>query len=229
MPVRSSGMTAVALPVMQRCARVYTAGLRRVTRYLAQTVLYFARRPHLSALAMQLIQWLTRAALLLALLVASAHAQVAVGDAAPDFRLQDQDGRWHTLAEHKGQWIVLYFYPKDQTPGCTKQACDIRDNFFAYEEAGALVLGVSLDDIESHDKFAEKYSLPFPLLADVDGVVAQRYDVLNSIGPIKLAKRETFLIDPAGKVVRHYPKVDPATHSADVLADLKALGAKKPG
>jgi peroxiredoxin Q/BCP len=165
--------------------------------------------------------------LLLGVSVKAADAP-AVGEAAPDFRLQDQNGNWHTLSDHRGQWIVLYFYPKDQTPGCTKEACSFRDNIFAFEALGAVVLGVSLDDVASHEEFAAKYSLPFPLLADTSGEVATRYDVLNNLGVMKLARRETFLIGPDGKIARHYPKVNPEKHSAEVLADLKALGAKKP-
>jgi peroxiredoxin Q/BCP len=172
-------------------------------------------------------RWLAAAAA--ALGMAGAHAQVAVGDVAPDFRLQDQKGQWHTLAQHRGQWIALYFYPKDQTPGCTKEACSFRDNIFAFEAIGATILGVSLDDVASHEEFAKKYSLPFPLLADTDGAVAKRYDVLTGFGPLKFAKRQSFLIGPDGKIVKHYQKVDAEKHSAQVLADLKALGAKKPG
>jgi peroxiredoxin Q/BCP len=165
--------------------------------------------------------------LALCLGLATARAQVAVGDTAPDFRLQDQNGQWHTLAQHRGQWIALYFYPKDQTPGCTTEACQFRDNIFAFEQRGAIILGVSLDDVKSHEEFARKYSLPFSLLADTDGAVARRYDVLNAIGPMKLAKRQTFLIDPDGRIVKHYENVKADGHSAEVLADLKALGAKK--
>jgi peroxiredoxin Q/BCP len=151
----------------------------------------------------------------------AADATVKVGEAAPDFRLQDQAGKWHTLADHRGQWVALYFYPKDQTPGCTKEACAFRDNVFAFQKLGAVVLGVSLDDVKSHEEFAKKYSLPFPLLADVDGTVATKYGVLNSILGFKLAKRESFLIDPTGRVVKHYEKVDPEKHSAEVLAELQ--------
>lgn len=157
-----------------------------------------------------------------------AQAQVAVGDMAPDFRLQDQNGQWHTLAQHRGQWIALYFYPKDQTPGCTKEACAFRDNIFAFQQIGATILGVSLDDVKSHEEFAKKYSLPFPLLADTDGTVAEKYDVLRNFLILKIAKRQSFLINPEGKVVKHYDDVDPEKHTAQVLADLKALGAKKP-
>lgn len=152
-----------------------------------------------------------------------------VGSAAPDFRLQDQNGKWHTLAEHRGRWVALYFYPKDQTPGCTKEACAFRDNIFAFEKIGALILGVSLDDVKSHEEFARKYSLPFPILADTDGSVAKQYGVLGFMG-MKLAKRESFLIDPEGNIVKHYDKVDPEKHSTDVLAELKTLiAARKPG
>jgi peroxiredoxin Q/BCP len=163
-----------------------------------------------------------------ALGMAASQAQVAVGDTAPDFRLQDQNGQWHTLEQHRGQWIALYFYPKDQTPGCTKEACAFRDNIFAFEALGATILGISVDDVESHKKFAEKYSLPFALLADTGGTVARRYDVLRSLGPLKFAKRQSFLIDPSGRIVRHYTKVDAEKHSDEVLADLRALAAKKP-
>jgi peroxiredoxin Q/BCP len=167
------------------------------------------------------------APLLLLGLSARAAGSPAVGDVAPEFRLQDQNGKWHMLADHRGQWVTLYFYPKDQTPGCTKEACAFRDNIFAFEELGAVILGVSLDDVRSHEEFAKKYSLPFPLLADTLGEVATRYGVLNNFGIMKLAKRQTFLIGPDGRIVKHYEKVDAEKHSAEVLSDLRALGAKK--
>ncbi len=159
---------------------------------------------------------------------AGAQAQVAVGALAPEFRLQDQNGQWHTLAQHRGQWIALYFYPKDQTPGCTKEACSFRDNIFAFQQIGAVILGVSVDDVKSHEEFAKKHSLPFPLLADTDGAVADKYDVLLNLFVLKIAKRQSFLIDPEGRIVKHYEDVDPEKHTAEVLADLKALGARKP-
>lgn len=167
------------------------------------------------------------AALALALCTAVAQSAPAVGEPAPEFRLQDQNGKWHTLADHRGRWIALYFYPKDQTPGCTKQACAFRDNIFAFEEIGATILGVSLDDVGSHEAFAKKYSLPFSILADTGGETAQAYGVLTSIGPLKMAKRQTFLIGPDGRIVKHYAKVDAEKNSEEVLADLKALGARK--
>jgi len=152
-----------------------------------------------------------------------------VGQAAPDFKLQDQKGDWHTLAQHRGQWVVLYFYPKDFTPGCTDEVCTFRDDVHKLHKAGALVLGVSLDDVKSHADFAEKYHVPFPLLSDKDQVAAKEYGVLTFSQKMNLsyAKRETFLIDPQGKIVKHYSDVDPKANSAQVLADLAELKNKK--
>ena len=161
--------------------------------------------------------------LLLVPAAASFAEQPAAGTAAPDFRLQDQKGDWHELSQYQGRWVALYFYPKDDTPGCTTEACNFRDNIFAFRERDAVILGISLDDVESHKEFAEKYSLPFSLLSDAEGEVAERYGVLRNLGIMKLAKRQTFLIGPDGKVAKHYEKVDPDTHSQEVLADLEAL------
>ena len=161
-------------------------------------------------------------------LAATAEAQSApaVGDHAPDFRLQDQAGKGHALSDYKGQWVVLYFYPKDNTPGCTTQACELRDNIFAFRDLGAAVLGVSVDDVASHKACAEEHGLPFPILADADKKVATAYGVLTKfMGMMELARRDTFIIDPQGKVARHYMKVDPKGHSEMVLAELKSLGA----
>ena len=151
----------------------------------------------------------------------------AVGSVAPAFRLQDQNGKWHTLEQYRGQWVVLYFYPKDQTPGCTTQACELRDNIFAFRHAGATILGVSVDDVASHREFAEKHSLPFSILADSDKRTTQDYGVLTRyMGVLRLAQRDTFIIDPQGRVAKHWVKVDPKGHSELVLAELKALQAK---
>jgi peroxiredoxin Q/BCP len=145
------------------------------------------------------------------------------GEAAPDFRLQDQNNQWHTLGDYDGQWVVLYFYPKADTPGCTTEACEFRDNIFAYEELGAAVVGVSLDDVASQKDFADKYHLPFPLLSDARQEVAKTYGVLTDFRGMAVASRQTFLIDPSGRVAKHYGQVDPEAHSAEVLADLKVL------
>jgi len=145
-----------------------------------------------------------------------------VGQPAPDFRLQDQHGDWHSLEQHRGKWITLYFYPKDDTPDCTKEACAFRDNIFAFEDLGATILGVSLDDVASHEAFAEKYSLPFALLSDADAATATDYGVLKKMVGFRFARRESFIIDPEGNIAVRYEKVDPAKHSEQVLADLKS-------
>ncbi len=149
------------------------------------------------------------------------------GMAAPAFRLQDQNGAWHSLADYRGKWVVLYFYPKDDTPGCTTQACEFRDNIFAFNKLGAVILGISVDDVASHKQFAEEHSLPFTLLADSTKATAKSYGVLRSaLGIMEIAARETFIIDPQGRVAKHYVAVDPKGHSQAVLTDLKSLQAK---
>jgi peroxiredoxin Q/BCP len=153
-------------------------------------------------------------------------AAPAVGQPAPAFRLQDQAGKWHSLAEYKGKWVALYFYPKDETPGCTTQACSFRDNVFAFNKEGAVILGVSVDDVASHKAFAEKHGLPFTILADSDKSVTRRYGVLKAyMGVMEMARRDTFIIDPQGRIAKHYESVNPEGHSAVVLADIKALKA----
>ncbi|HEY9130303.1 MAG TPA: peroxiredoxin [Dyella sp.] len=148
-----------------------------------------------------------------------------VGQVAPDFRLQDQNGHWHTPADHKGRWLVMYFYPKDFTVGCTTQVCTFRDDIAKLRKAGADVVGVSLDNVKSHQEFAEKYHVPFPLLSDADSKVASTYGVLTSHGDMHYAKRTTFLIDPNGKIAKVYTDVDPEKNSSQVLADLGTLKA----
>lgn len=161
-------------------------------------------------------------------LFTSARAeQPKVGDEAPGFRLKDQSGNWVSLDQFRGKWVALYFYPKADTPGCTTEACEFRDNIFAFEEIGATILGVSLDDVKDQKAFADKYSLPFPLLSDAGGETARAYGVLNNIMGMKLAKRQSFLIGPDGRIARHYAKVDPKAHSQEVLADLKSLIAAR--
>ena len=149
--------------------------------------------------------------------------QVAKGDAAPDFELSDQDGQLHSIEDYRGKWVALYFYPKDDTPGCTTEACEFRDNIFAFENLDCQILGVSLDDAESHKEFSEKHGLPFPLLADTEGTTADAYGVKTKMIGIAYAKRQTFLIDPEGNIARHYADVDPESHSAELLADLETL------
>lgn len=148
------------------------------------------------------------------------------GQPAPDFALPDQHGKLHKLSDYAGMWLVLYFYPKDDTPGCTKEACAFRDDLFQLEKLGAKVVGVSVDDSDSHARFAAKYNLPFPLLADQDAGVAERYGALSNLLVIKVAKRYTFLIDPRGNIARSYLSVDTSRHSQEIIDDLKQLKAK---
>ena len=186
-----------------------------------------------------------------------------VGNPAPGFKLQDQEGKWHTLADYKGKWVVVYFYPKDQTPGCTTQACNFTENVFAFRKANAQILGISEDDEASHKEFEKalsgaasdklnatskaaiaklseqakkdiaEHGLPFPLLADSTHDVAKKYGVLSEIktpnGSVFIASRDTFLIDPSGKVAKHYDVTPDKLegHSAEVLADITALSGKK--
>jgi peroxiredoxin Q/BCP len=160
------------------------------------------------------------AALLLGLSCAWA-ALPATGTPAPAFSLADQAGKTRTLAEFRGKWVVLYFYPKDDTPGCTEEACKFRDDIYALSQMGAQVIGVSLDDSASHAQFAKKYSLPFPLLADPSGAVTASYGALPQGS--RYAKRYTFLVDPGGRVAKIYTSVETSRHSVEVLEDLKRM------
>jgi thioredoxin-dependent peroxiredoxin len=167
------------------------------------------------------------AALCLPLVLAavSAHAAApAVGAAASAFRLQDQAAAWHTLDEYRGRWLVLYFYPKDETPGCTTQACELRDDIFAFRKLGASIVGISVDDVASHKEFAARHSLPFTILADTSKQTARDYGVLVKwMGVMELAQRDTFIIDPQGRIAAHWAKVEPKGHSQLVLKELTAL------
>jgi peroxiredoxin Q/BCP len=149
-----------------------------------------------------------------------------VGDEAPGFALPDQDGRTRNLAEFRGKWLALYFYPRDDTPGCTRQACAYRDDRHKLAALDAEVVGVSVDDVESHLDFAKEYSLPFPLLADAGGAVAARYGSIRNFGLFKLARRNTFLIDPQGRVAKVYLSASAAKNSREVLDDLQRLQRK---
>jgi len=157
-----------------------------------------------------------------------ANEQPVIGAAAPEFELSDQNGQLHSLEDYRDQWVVLYFYPKDDTPGCTTEACEFRDNIFAFKGLNVQILGVSLDDVESHKAFAEEYGLPFPLLADIEGDVSTAYGVKTRMGGMTVAKRQTFIVGPDGSIAKHYEKVTPAEHSKQVLADLEKLTKVSP-
>ncbi|HQV65114.1 MAG TPA: peroxiredoxin [Candidatus Paceibacterota bacterium] len=145
--------------------------------------------------------------------------QLQQGAVAPEFTLQDHTGTMRSLSEFKGSYVVLYFYPKDDTPGCTKEACMIRDVYNDFETEGIVVLGVSKDSPESHVKFREKYQLPFILLSDMDKSVIGAYGADG----ILFNKRITYVIDPNGIIAKIYPNVDPAGHAMELLNDIKNL------
>lgn len=153
------------------------------------------------------------------------NAYPALNRVAPAFSLPDQEGKRRALKDYRGQWVILYFYPKDDTPGCTTEACSFRDNFSKLKKAGALVLGVSVDPIKKHAKFAEKYSLPFTLLSDEEKKVVALYGVW---GKKKFMGREylgtnrvSFLIDPDGKIAKIYDTVKPSGHAEMVWEDIR--------
>lgn len=163
-------------------------------------------------------------ALLAALLPGWAGAEtLAQGTPAPAFALPDANSKTWQLADWRGQWLVLYFYPRDNTPGCTTEAANFRDAQAQFAALKASVVGVSLDDAASHRSFAGAHKLPFTLLSDADGAVAARYGALLNLGVMKFAKRHSFLIDPDGRIAKVYRQVEPATHVAEILADLKQL------
>jgi len=151
---------------------------------------------------------------------------VDIGSKAPDFTLTDFEGKKHKLSDYRGKPVVLYFYPKDDTPGCTKEACSFRDSFKEYRKAGIVVLGISVDDEKSHEKFISKYKLPFTLLSDKDKKVVEKYGVWvekNMYGKKSWGTaRKTFLIDEDGKIVHIFNKVNTDTHAEDVLEILSA-------
>jgi peroxiredoxin Q/BCP len=152
----------------------------------------------------------------------AAASMPQVGQEAPALMLQDHTGRVRTLAEHRGHPVVLYFYPRDATPGCTQEACAFRDAWDRLQAAGAVVLGVSTDDVISHQRFRDEHNLPFDLLSDPDETAARAYGVPVRMG---FTSRVTFLIDGSGQVARVWPDVDPGVHCDEVLAAIGELPA----
>ncbi len=150
----------------------------------------------------------------------SANA-LAVGAAAPDLGAVDQNGKTHRISEEKGHALIVYFYPKDNTPGCTKEACAFRDAWDKYKTANVQVFGVSADDQKSHEQFAKEQKLPFPILADPEHAWSTAFGVSTRLG---MDSRVSFLIDKSGKVARVYPNVDPGIHADEVLKDAASLG-----
>lgn len=147
--------------------------------------------------------------------------QLIEGSIAPDFSLPDQNGKIHKLSDYKGKKVILYFYPKDDTPGCTKEACNFRDDYSKYKKKGVVILGISVDPVKSHKKFEEKYELPFTILSDEKKEVVNKYDVWKEksfMGRKYMGiMRETFLIDEKGKIIKHFTDVKPDEHSKEIL------------
>ena len=153
----------------------------------------------------------------------SRSATPSEGSSAPEFTLPSQEGSSVSLKDYRGKWVVLYFYPKDQTPGCSREAHNFQVDQPKYAERNAVVLGVSLDSVDSHKKFCAKEGLNFKLLSDTDHKVTDSYGSLTNFGVVKFAARHTFLIDPSGTVAKTYTSVDPVKHSGEVLEELDML------
>lgn len=146
--------------------------------------------------------------------------RLAPGEEAPDFTAAAQGGQRIRLREFRGQWVILYFYPKDRTYGCTREACSFRDEHAAFRAEGAAVIGVSRDSVESHDEFAAQHNLPFPLIADRGSTILDAYSARAWYG---WSKRVTYLIDPSGRIAKRYAHVNPAGHAAQILQDIRRL------
>ena len=157
------------------------------------------------------------------LLLTTGFSQLKVNTVAPDFTLTDAAGISHTLSDYRGQFIILYFYPKDNTPGCTKEACSFRDNFSQIRAQNATILGVSWDSSEKHASFSEKYNLPFTLLSDIKGDVTEAYKAAGWFMP----KRYTYIIDPFGNIVSIYTRFDISTHSEEIISFIQSISKPK--
>jgi len=154
-----------------------------------------------------------------------ANAPLQAGEAAPDFLLADGDGKMRQTSEWRGRWLILYFYPRDDTPGCTAEAKAFNEHLPELAALKAQVVGISVDDVASHRAFAKSLGLNFPLLADTDGKVSRRYGALNDFAVVKFAKRHTFLIDPAGRIAKIYRDVEPTRHAGELITELKRANA----
>lgn len=148
---------------------------------------------------------------------------VREGESAPDFTLPDQEGKPVTLSKLRGKWVVLYFYPKDDTPGCTKEACSFRDNIVAIQQLNATVLGVSVDSVASHKKFSDKHNLNFQILSDDQFKVTRQYGTLTRFMGMDIARRSTVIIDPKGTLRKLFPSVQPEDHAREIHQALKIL------
>jgi thioredoxin-dependent peroxiredoxin len=163
----------------------------------------------------------------LPLMLRAADSTLTPGSSAPEFTLPSQDGSNISLKDYRGKWVVLYFYPKDMTSGCTIEARNFQKDQPAFASKNAVVLGVSVDSVNSHKEFCTKEGLNFKLLADPDGKVVKAYDSLNDLKVTKYAQRHTFIIDPSGKIAKVYMDVNPSNHSQEVLTELAQLQTKQ--
>lgn len=148
-----------------------------------------------------------------------------IGQPAPAFTLPDQQQQIRSLSDFRGQWLVLFFYPKDNTPGCTIEACRFRDHYQVILEKNTLIVGINTDSEESHQRFVSQQQLPFPLLSDRTGQVCKAYGSLFKLGPIKFCKRHSFIIGPDGNIAKIYRNVSPGAHIQQIVGDLQALQA----
>lgn len=171
---------------------------------------------------------LTLAALGALCMVRPAVAELTPGKPAPDFELPDADGKLHRLSDLRGRWVIVYFYPKNDTPGCTTEACNLRDRHHELVRLGATLIGISVDSPASHADFARKYKLPFTLLADEKGDVARAYGSLLNLIVFKMARRNTFLVAPDGTLQRAWTGVDPKTHADELVQTLRSLQGNAP-
>ncbi|MCK4840317.1 MAG: peroxiredoxin [Methylococcales bacterium] len=149
--------------------------------------------------------------------------KLEIGHKAPEFSLFDNNEIEHNLSDYRGKWLIIFFYPKDNTPGCTKEACEFKQHHTVFSTLNTEILGINTDNTESHQHFVNKQKLPFPLLSDLTGAVSKSYATLFKLGPIKFCKRHSFIIDPQGNIAKIYRKVSPAHHIEQVMVDLKTL------
>lgn len=169
--------------------------------------------------------WISLLMALLMPFAATANTPPQAGEMAPDFLLADDEGRMRQLNEWRGTWLILYFYPRDDTPGCTTEARTFNERLPELTALKAQVVGISVDSSDSHRAFASRLGLNFPLLADTDGLVSRRYGALSDFAIVKFAKRHTFLIAPDGRIAKVYRDVEPAQHATEIAADLRRLGS----
>jgi len=170
-----------------------------------------------------IIQTLFLSLFITGVLTVDAIEPITLGKPAPNFTLKDQHNQPKSLNKMQGKWLVLYFYPKDETPGCVAEACSFRDNIVAIKAKNTVVWGVSVDNSESHEEFSKNHQLPFTLLSDPDGKVAKQYGSLRNLLIFKIAKRHSFIINPRGEIAKIYRNVNPKTHVAEILKDLAEL------